>query len=53
VLDGVAGLFGGGAAEAVPTVDVKVLHARIGELTLENDFLAGALSKAGLLSAKR
>ncbi len=28
-------------------------HAKIGELTLENDFLEGALSKAGLLSAKR
>ncbi len=25
----------------------------IGELTLENDFLEGALSKAGLLSARR
>ena len=36
-----------------PAVDLKVLHAKIGELTLENDFLAGALSKAGLLSAKR
>jgi hypothetical protein len=44
---------GGNAAEATPTVDVKVLHAKIGELTLEKDFLAGALSKAGLLSAKR
>jgi transposase len=36
-----------------PAVDVTVLHAKIGELTLENDFLAGALGKAGLLSAKR
>jgi transposase len=53
VLDGAAGLFGGGATETVPAVDLKVLHAKIGELTLENDFLAGALSKAGLLSAKR
>jgi transposase len=54
VLDGAAGLFGGGgAAEAAPAVDVKVRHAKIGELTLENDFLAGALGKAGLLSAKR
>ena len=35
-------------------VDVKTLHAKIGELTLEKDFLAGALGKAGLLpSAKR
>jgi len=29
------------------------LHAKIGELALENDFLEGALTKAGLLSAKR
>ena len=36
-----------------PVVDVKTLHAKIGELTLENDFLEGALTKAGLLSAKR
>jgi transposase len=32
---------------------VKSLHAKIGELTLENDFLERALTKAGLLSAKR
>ena len=52
--EGAAGVFGAGsAAEAVPTVDLKVLHAKIGELTLEKDFLSGALSKAGLLSAKR
>ena len=49
------GVFGSGpaAAEAAPTVDLKLLHAKIGELTLEKDFLSGALSKAGLLSAKR
>ena len=28
---------GGGTAAAVPAVDVKSLHAKIGELTLEND----------------
>jgi transposase len=44
---------GNGTASAVPAVDVKALHAKIGELTLENDFLEGALTKAGLLSAKR
>jgi transposase-like protein len=43
---------GGGAAEQ-PAIDVKSLHAKIGELTLENDFLEGALTKAGLLSARR
>jgi transposase len=53
VLAGAAGRFGGGAAEAVPVADVKVLHAKIGELTPEKDFLAGALSEAGLLSARR
>jgi hypothetical protein len=34
-------------------VDVETLHGKIGQLALENDFLEGALSKAGLLSAKR
>ena len=54
LLEGAAGVFGSGApsGEAAP-VDLKALHAKIGELTLENDFLEGALSKAGLLSAKR
>ena len=47
------GPAGGGSASAEPAVDVKSLHAKIGELTLENDFLEGALTKAGLLSAKR
>jgi hypothetical protein len=36
-----------------PVVDVKALHAKIGELTLENDFLESALIKAGMLSARR
>ena len=55
LLEGAAGVFGGeakaGSAEAV--VDLKSLHAKIGQLTLENDFLEGALTKAGLLSARR
>ena len=51
--EGAAEVFGHGAGPATPTVDVKSLHAKIGELALENDFLEGALSKAGLLSAKR
>ena len=33
--------------------EAQALHAKIGELALENDFLSGALGKAGLLSAKR
>jgi transposase len=55
LLEGAIGVFGGEAkAETAATaVDLKTLHAKIGELTLENDFLEGALTKAGLLSAKR
>ena len=55
LLEGAAGVFGGGPSEASasPAVDLKSLHAKIGELTLENDFLSGALGKAGMLSAKR
>ena len=51
---GAADIFSpNGTATAQPAIDVKSLHAKIGELTLENDFLEGALTKAGLLSAKR
>lgn len=47
-----ADVFGGTKAPSeVP--DLKTLHAKIGQLALENDLLEGALSKAGLLSAKR
>ena len=55
LLEGAAGVFGSEAKTepGVPPVDVKTLHAKIGELTLANDFLEGALSKAGLLSARR
>ena len=50
---GAADVFGPGNGAEQPAVDVKLLHAKIGELTLENDFLESALNKAGLLSAKR
>lgn len=54
LLEGAAGVFGGSTAEVTePPVDLKALHAKIGQLALENDFLSGALTKAGLLSAKR
>ena len=59
--DGASGVFGpDSAAPATPAIDVKSLHAKIGELTLPqgersaaHSFLEGALTKAGLLSAKR
>ena len=55
LLDGASGIFGGSpsGAGAEPAIDIKALHAKFGELTLQNDFLSGALGKAGLLSAKR
>jgi hypothetical protein len=56
LLEGAAGVFGSDshAEPAEPAIDLKTLHAKIGELTLVNDFLSGALGKAGLLpSAKR
>ena len=53
LLEGPATVFDGGARPREPAVDLKALHAKIGELTLENDFLEGALGKAGVLSAKR
>jgi hypothetical protein len=46
-------VFGGEPRPDEPAVDLKVLHAKIGQLALENDFLEGALIKAGMLSAKR
>jgi len=51
LLDGAAGVFGPGAAPE--PVNLAPLHAKIGQLALENDFLESALTKAGLLSAKR
>ena len=38
LLEGAAGVFGGGASsQTAPSVDLKSLHAKIGELALEND----------------
>ena len=55
LLECVHGVFDDGLKkDKGPVIDVKSLHAKIGQLTLENDFLAGALDKAGLLpGAKR
>jgi transposase-like protein len=50
LLERAAEVFDGGARPE--PVDLAPLHAKIGQLTLENDFLEGALSKAGLLSEK-
>ena len=52
--EGAAGVFGEEKSEPESSkVDVTRMQAKIGELTLENDFFERALTKAGLLSAKR
>ena len=54
LLEGAVEIFGQDKTDPKEaSTDLKWLHAKIGELTLENDFLPGALTKAGLLSAKR
>ena len=55
LLQGAADVFEGGSKGKSSTseTDIKSLHAKIGELVLENDFLQHALGKAGLVSAKR
>lgn len=54
LLEGAAGIFGGGAAESVADqVRIQQLHAKIGELSVENDFLGRALGKFPAPSGKR
>ena len=53
LLDRAADVFGGAPTPSEAPVDLKALHAKIGQLALENDFLEGALTKAGLLSARK
>jgi transposase-like protein len=53
LLEGAESVFGEVKEQESVKVDVTRLHAKIGELSLERDFLESALSKAGLLSAKR
>ncbi|WP_336953334.1 IS3 family transposase [Sphingobium aromaticivastans] len=54
LLEGAAGVFGSDNASetAEPPVDVKTLHAKIGELTLANDFL-GRRAREGRSVAER
>ena len=53
LMERAAQVFGDASAPASATPDLTKLHAKIGQLTLENDFLEGALTKAGLLSARK
>ena len=56
LLAGAAEVCASGGTPSDPPVDVTALHAKIGAITLESDFLERALTKAGWrgdLSAKR
>jgi transposase len=54
LIEAAADLFERGShGKPAPQIDIKTLHAKIGELTLENDFLERALGEAGLASARR
>ena len=53
LLERAAQVFGTGTGATEKPVDMKTLHAKIGELARGNDFLEGALAKAGLPGAKR
>ena len=52
LLERAASVFGS-HAPSEPKTDLKELHVKIGQQALEIDFLAGALTRVGLLSAKR
>ncbi|WP_156799850.1 IS3 family transposase [Novosphingobium resinovorum] len=52
LLEGAAGVFGSEKSSDEPAVDVKTLHAKIGELTLANDFL-GRRARQGKTVAER
>ena len=46
-------MFAAPVAPETPPVDLNALRAKIGQPTLENDFLDSSLTRVGLLSAKR
>ena len=53
LLENAAAIFGGEAIAADGKERIRELHAKIGELTVESDFLEGALGKFPGLSGKR
>ena len=52
-MENMAAAFDKDAGGGIPEAELKELHAKIGQLTLENDFLGRAFSKARGLNAKR
>jgi transposase len=52
-IENMASSFDRGAAGEIAEAERKELHAKIGQLTLERDFLDRAFSKARKLNARR
>jgi len=48
-----AEVFASAADKREQGPDIKLLHAKIGQLALDNDFLAGALGRSDDASARR
>lgn len=53
LLDSAPEVFASGNNQSSREPDVKELHAKIGQLAVENDFLSGALGRINGQSAKR
>ena len=53
LLDGAAIVFGEDEKATEEGPSIAELHAKIGELTMENDFLSGALGRMSGTSVKR
>ena len=53
LLESAAGIFDAGSVKADQGPDIKDLHAKIGQLALENDFLERALGRVDDASARR
>ena len=53
LLEGAPGVFGASETDKEDGPDVAKLHAKIGELTMECDFLSGALGRGDAPSARR
>jgi len=53
LLEGAPAVFGEDEKAGEEGPSIAELHAKIGELTMENDYLSGALGRMGGRSAKR
>jgi transposase len=53
LIDGAASVFGAGEQTKEDGPSTAELHAKIGQLTMENDFLSGALGRIHGPSVKR